>query len=51
MLISNQGTLCARELPRSRGRQPQISQGVITLIRLPSDEALVGVVKVEALAR
>jgi DNA gyrase subunit A len=47
MLISNQGTL-VRTRAAEVARVGRNTQGV-TLIRLPSDEALVGVVRVEAL--
>ena len=47
MLISNQGTL-VRTRASEVARVGRNTQGV-TLIRLPSDEVLVGVVKVEAL--
>ncbi|MBO9662418.1 DNA gyrase subunit A [Dokdonella sp.] len=47
MLISNQGTL-VRTRASEIARVGRIAQGV-TLIRLPADEALVGVVKVDAL--
>ena len=47
MLISNQGTL-VRTRASEVARVGRNTQGV-TLIRLPADEALVGVVKVEAL--
>jgi DNA gyrase subunit A len=47
MLISNQGTL-VRTRAAEIARVGRNTQGV-TLIRLPADEALVGVVKVEAL--
>jgi len=47
MLISNQGTL-VRTRASEIARVGRNTQGV-TLIRLPADESLVGVVKVEAL--
>ncbi|MEP7098154.1 MAG: DNA gyrase C-terminal beta-propeller domain-containing protein, partial [Dokdonella sp.] len=47
MLISNQGTL-VRTRASEVARVGRNTQGV-TLIRLPADESLVGVVKVEAL--
>ena len=47
MLISNQGTL-VRTRAAEVARVGRNTQGV-TLIRLPQEEALVGVVRVEAL--
>ena len=47
MLISNQGTL-VRTRAAEIARVGRNTQGV-TLIRLPSDESLVGIVKVDSL--